>query len=130
MSTEQVTAEFRDWLHREDWAGDRIAHEAHSRYGQLISKLQADLEISRQVSHHLGVQLEQLTASGADMPREIQELIYRASCCQPTPELAQKEPCACVAAAIVEQCEDWLAAQITKAARDGVSDHPSPSLPR
>ena len=42
-----------------------------------------------------------------ELPREIVEMIYKSCCCCDTPEEAQKEPCACIAAAIVEQIEDW-----------------------
>lgn len=43
----------------------------------------------------------------ATLPRNIIDKIYRAVCCVPTPELAQKEPCACAAAYLVEQIEEW-----------------------
>lgn len=42
-----------------------------------------------------------------ELPRPIVELIYRSSCCKPTPEEASKEACACVAAEIIEQVEKW-----------------------
>lgn len=42
-----------------------------------------------------------------ELPREIVNLIYRASCCKDTPEEAANEPCACAAAYIVEQIESW-----------------------
>jgi hypothetical protein len=50
-----------------------------------------------------------------ELPRETIELIYRASCCKPTPEEAQKEPCACVAAVIVEQVEEWACSLVRAA---------------
>lgn len=50
-----------------------------------------------------------------DLPRDLQELIYRACCCQPTPEAAKNEPCACVAAHIIEKLEEWCGAQVTRA---------------
>ena len=43
-----------------------------------------------------------------DLPREIKLRIHKSTgCCKPTPEEAQKEPCACGASALIEQIEDW-----------------------
>jgi len=51
------------------------------------------------------------------LPLGIQDFIYKACCCKPTPEEAQKESCACVAAHIVEVIEGW-AAQVRESYRD------------
>lgn len=85
-----------------------------ANWQQRAAKLERDLELQREVSAELGRQNEQLIGSTTDLPREIQEMIYRSSCCVPTPEAAQKEPCACVAYAIVEKVEEWAGAQATK----------------
>ena len=41
------------------------------------------------------------------LPAGIKDAIYAVSCCKPTPEEARYEPCACVAAQIVETIEGW-----------------------
>jgi len=51
------------------------------------------------------------------LPAELITLIYRACCGTCTPEQAQKEPCLCDAAAIVEQIEEWHEAEV-EAGRD------------
>lgn len=87
-----------------------------TNWKQRAEQLEHDLELQMEVSAELGRQNEQLIGSTTDLPREIQEMIYRSSCCVPTPEAAQKEPCACVAYAIVEKVEEWAGAQATKRA--------------
>jgi len=53
-----------------------------------------------------------------ELPREIVLEIYRATgCCGDTPEEAQRQPCACVAASIVDQIEDWVEELIRNLAR-------------
>jgi F0F1-type ATP synthase epsilon subunit len=72
--------------------------------------------------YQLGQELEAALAATQEMPRALVELIYSATCCVPTPEAAQKQPCSCVAAGIVEKSEDWASALATKAAeRDAIA---------
>ena len=49
-----------------------------------------------------------------ELPRGLVCLIYRLTCCKDTPEEAQKEPCACVAASLVERLEGWAAGLVDR----------------
>jgi len=68
---------------------------------RAIEALDAEREKRDALLHELAEEIS------STLPRQTVELIYRASCCKPTPEAAQKESCACVAVRIVEECEEW-----------------------
>lgn len=61
---------------------------------------------------------ERHAKAAVELPRSIVEVIYRGLCCKPTPELAKNEPCACVAAYVVDQIEEWAASLSAKAVEE------------
>lgn len=81
---------------------------------KLLEDAISEIEISYAIRQELRGEVEALEKQypTRELPREIVELIHRASCCKDTPEEAQKEPCACAAAFIVEKLESW-ASQLT-----------------
>lgn len=132
LAAEKELKVFEDWKRtiedsgdKDGWA-DNVTHriqivDLHCQNAKIEADLTAaerDAALTRSVNEQLSTELQAALSPPQELPRPIVELIYRETCCKPTPEQAQNEPCACVAVAIVERIEEWCAARCKAAAVD------------